>query len=163
MYEMLGEVPVPMFLRQFGAYVGKGRTWGEVGCLFSRDMTGVFSGGCFYCLRERGGSPYAVLDGEGRRKREFEMLKRRFREVGRRGQTEVFGEGEVKDYENWEGEFPEREQRGILSWAATSQLPEFPGSWAEAMKEIRREREVKMNEESTQALSNQVSRLQLDD
>jgi hypothetical protein len=38
--------PVPMFFAEYGtAFSGRKRVLDEVGCLFSRDMTGVFSGG----------------------------------------------------------------------------------------------------------------------
>lgn len=44
--EAYGEFPLPMFFSEYGANMGfKAREFNEVECLFSPDMTGVFSGG----------------------------------------------------------------------------------------------------------------------
>lgn len=136
MVRMLGEVPVPMFLRQYGSYVGKRRIWEEIECLYSSDMTGVFSGGCFYTFYSPGSNDYGIVevDEEGKvwKKAEFETLKRRFRTVNVRMEEELFVE-DVEDYEAWEGEFPETVEN---RWMATSTLPEFPGNWEGIIREL---------------------------
>ncbi|KAM0723787.1 hypothetical protein Q7P37_000777 [Cladosporium fusiforme] len=44
--ESFGRYPVPMFFSEYGTYVRpRAREFGEVECLLSSDMTGVFSGG----------------------------------------------------------------------------------------------------------------------
>ncbi|KAK4501744.1 hypothetical protein PRZ48_007553 [Zasmidium cellare] len=154
MVKVMSEVPVPMFLRQYGSYVGKERIWEEVECLYSRDMTGVYSGGCLYTFRDPGHSQYGIVedDEEGivRKKPEFETLKGRFRTVNARLEEEVLEEA-VGDYENWQGVFPEHKEN---RWVATGDVPEFPGDWNEVVAKIQNDRMERM-------LVEEASRLQI--
>lgn len=130
--------PVPMYLSAFGARTGKKRLWEEVRCLYSPDMTGVFSGGCAYTFLECGNG-YGVVRARGRevvRKEEFERLSERFGIVNRRAQGEVFRE-ECKDYEGWEGAFPETGER----WHAKAVLPQVSGGLESLMLELKDEKE----------------------
>lgn len=130
-------VPVPMFLAAYGTNIVRPRMWQEVECLYSPDMTGVFSGGCAYTFFEDG-SRYGVvkiLDEDGRveRGRDFSSLRKRMRAVNARSAEQVFGRSEVRDYESWVGEFPETAED---RWNATSVLPAFPGVWDEVVAGI---------------------------
>ena len=121
MVEMFGKYPVPMYLSAFGAHVGKSRLWEEIGCLFSPDMSGVFSGGCLYTYYEHGNRYGIVKATEGGiepKDKEFARLKKQFHKVNMRDEDDV-DVSECKDYEGWRGEFPVPDQR----WLATSTLP----------------------------------------
>lgn len=158
------DVPVPMFLRQYGTYVGKERIWEEVECLYSSDMTGVFSGGCLYTFRDAGHNNYGIVEvderGQVQKKPEYETLKRTFRTVNNRMDEELFG-GHVKDYEEWEGEYPERKEN---RWMATNELPEFPMDLDEVMQSLQ-EKEVRSSEPDrggVKALGDEVARMHLE-
>lgn len=65
--EVLGRCPVPMFFGSYGtAMPARRRVLDEVACLYSRDMTGVFSGGFLetYGFLDRGGEIEVDEDGE---------------------------------------------------------------------------------------------------
>lgn len=134
--EQFKNSPVPIFLNAYGARVQRARTWHEVECLYSPDMTGVFSGGCLHTFFEQG-TEYGVLEdieGTGlKRKHEFETLKRRFRTVNRRSPEEVF---DTSPGLHTKGEItcpPHAASR----WQATNTLPLCPVDWDAFMLELR--------------------------
>jgi 1,3-beta-glucanosyltransferase GAS5 len=146
MVEAFGRYPVPMYLSAFGARVGKARLWEEIGCLYSSDMTGVFSGGCLYTYLESG-NRYGVVQARGdgvERKKEFEQLKTQFHKVNLRDEGEV-DDGECKDYEGWRGEFPEPDQR----WNATSVLPVLEDGLESLIQDMSAEKEDRETEIAT--------------
>ncbi|KAI6942587.1 hypothetical protein KC355_g15436, partial [Hortaea werneckii] len=77
MYEKLTRTP--MLFNAYGTNVSQPRVWDEVLCLYSPDMTGVFSGGFAYTFFEYGGRKYGLvkIDADGRRKtrNEFNSLR----------------------------------------------------------------------------------------
>lgn len=141
MVEHFSKYPVPMYMSAFGSVVGKPRLWQEIECLFSPDMTGVFSGGCLYTYLEYGnryGIVKPALKGV-RRKPEFEELKNHFGVVNARSLKELYT-AECKDYESWSGEFPQTGER----WLATSDIPEMQGGLERLLQEIQDEKEEKI-------------------
>ncbi|KAI7222039.1 hypothetical protein KC333_g1421 [Hortaea werneckii] len=140
MYE--GLTRSPMLFNAYGTNVSQPRVWDEVLCLYSPDMTGVFSGGFAYTFFEYGGREYGLvkIDADGRRKtrQEFNSLRNKFRKVNVRFEDEV-AVAERKDFEDWMGEFPELRQGGT-GWLAGKDLPEFPGSWEDAVQAVRDQR-----------------------
>ncbi|KAK3068566.1 1,3-beta-glucanosyltransferase [Teratosphaeriaceae sp. CCFEE 6253] len=124
--------PIPVLLAEYGSNTRRPRVWDEVLCLYSPDMTGVVSGGFVYTLLESGNA-YGLLkvgaDGRRVRTKDYEGLRKRFGEVGRRTMGEVTGFAEERDYESWVGEFPECDSR----WLATEDVPPFPAEWKEVM------------------------------
>jgi hypothetical protein len=159
--EAYGKYPVPMYLSAFGGHAGKKRLWEEIGCLFSPDMTGVFSGGCAYTYFE-GGNRYGIVKATGhevRNKDEYARLREQFGVVNRRTQDEVFA-AECKDYEGWEGAFPEAGQR----WHAMPRLPQIHEGLDNLILELKDEKEwdlVDVNEvvEGSTATGEAVDRL----
>ncbi|KAK5166479.1 1,3-beta-glucanosyltransferase [Saxophila tyrrhenica] len=153
MVEAYGRFPVPMFLAEFGTNINE-RKWDEIPCLYSPDMTGVYSGGCVYTYFEHGnqygiaeiGEGFSVGEdgetigigerGERVKKEEFGRLKEGLRMVGERTSEQLFTE-EVKDYEGWTGTFPAVQG----SWHATANLPDLPASVEAMYEEIWKERE----------------------
>ncbi|KAK5119835.1 hypothetical protein LTR85_007161 [Meristemomyces frigidus] len=135
--------PMPMFLNAYGTNVVKPRIWAEVLCLYSPDMTGVFSGGFAYTFfdyaRSGGYGVVAVSEGGRRRtkRRDFSSLESKFRAVNVRLPEEVAIAG-IKRYEEWRGEFPERQ---VNRWFATPELPAFPGDWTEVLQQLDSEQE----------------------
>ncbi|KAK3050982.1 1,3-beta-glucanosyltransferase [Extremus antarcticus] len=130
--------PVPTFLAAYGTNINE-RTWGEVECLYSPDMTGVFSGGCIYTYFEYG-NWYGIVtvkeDGEVEFKQpEFWRLKEKFGVVNARAVKEVHGK-EVKGYEGWTGTFP-AVQGG---WHAGANLPDLPATVEAMFEEIEKEK-----------------------
>ncbi|KAI5364967.1 Putative glucanosyltransferase, glycoside hydrolase superfamily [Septoria linicola] len=119
------DVCVPMFLAEFGCNTNA-RTWDEITCLYSRDMLGLFSGGCVYCYEEFGnGYGLVKRDDKGRlaRKPESDLLKRRL--LASKGTSNAAThEVEVKDYESWQGDFPSEGRRKV--WLAGRTLPNCP-------------------------------------
>ncbi|RMY78283.1 hypothetical protein D0863_00798 [Hortaea werneckii] len=135
--EMYGRLThLPMLLNAYGTNVSQPRVWEEVLCLYSPDMTGVFSGGFAYTFFEYGKRKYGLveIDADGRRKprQEFNSFRNKFRRVNVRFEDEL-AVAERKDHEGWLGEFPELEQ-GRNGWRAEKDLPEFPGSWEDVMQ-----------------------------
>ena len=148
-------VPVPMLLAEYGAQVGRKRVWDEVECLYSPEMTGMYSGGSVYTFFESGNG-YGILDSksdeaaprlmtevelerkekESKAKREdFHNLEARIRKVNVRDEDDLYDErkDEATTYEDWRGGFPQIHER---QWLATSEIPEFPGGWAEITREL---------------------------
>ncbi|KAI7567760.1 hypothetical protein KC343_g6593 [Hortaea werneckii] len=141
--EMYGRLTrLPMLLNAYGTNVSQPRVWEEVLCLYSPDMTGVFSGGFAYTFFEYGKRKYGLveIDADGRRKprQEFNSFRNKFRRVNVRFEDEL-AVAERKDHEGWVGEFPELEQ-GRNGWRAETDLPEFPGSWEDVMQVVRGQR-----------------------
>ncbi|KAK4621338.1 1,3-beta-glucanosyltransferase gel1 [Fulvia fulva] len=150
MVKILQEYPIPMFLGEYGTFVGY-RLWEEVPCLYSRDMTGVFSGGCLYTYCDDGSKYGIVEEDEGggiTRKPEFELLRKHFRTVNCRMPEELY-DSHVKDYESWTGEFPERDEH---CWFATRDLPECPVDLERFMLELRQEKEWEVISHRTEGL-----------
>lgn len=138
MVEAYGKYPVPMYLSAFGPHVGKQRLWEEIGCLFSPDMTGVFSGGCLYTYFEYG-IRYGIVKPTASgvdRKEEFARLKNQFDAVNQRDRNELYT-AKPKDYEAWVGNFPELDER----WWATNTPPQVQGGWGSLVQDIEDERE----------------------
>ncbi|RMZ11453.1 hypothetical protein D0860_03385 [Hortaea werneckii] len=137
MYEKLTRTP--MLLNAYGTNVSQPRVWDEVLCLYSPDMTGVFSGGFAYTFFEYGKCEYGLveIEADGRRKprQEFNSLRNKFRKVNVRFEDEVAA-AERKDHNSRVGEFPEIEQ-GRNGWRAGKDLPEFPGSWEDIVQVVR--------------------------
>lgn len=133
MVRMLGEVPVPMFLSSYGTTVSQPRNFTEVDCLYSPDMTGVFSGGVAYTYMRSGHDrqdkyPLIVVgeNGSRQRKRDFGYLKGRLTRLSKRSDAEVFGDHKSKDYESWRGTFPEKT---VNFPADPDEVPAFPMNW----------------------------------
>jgi len=127
---------IPMLLDEYGTSIGRKRPWDEVSCLYSPDMTGVYSGGFAYTLLEAGNG-YGVVKFDrdtGRRRQkggDYLNLKKRFAAVNQRSPIDTATE-EVRGYEDWIGEFPVRDAR----WSAGGEVPSFPGSWEEVMQQL---------------------------
>lgn len=154
MVQVHRQYPLPMFLSEYGTNATT-RVWQETGCLYSPDMTGVFSGGCAYTYLEHGNG-YGVVeisddDRVMRKEGEFVRLKRQLEIVNQRSKDEVFGDAECRDYDSWTGTFPPTNDR----WNATSVVPVLQASIDKMWQEIRRERE--------QTLAEGVERLRLDE
>lgn len=151
MVNTFSRFPVPMFLAEYGANVN-GRLWDEIECLYSSDMTPVFSGGCMYTYFEHGNS-YGIVEideqGQIERKEEFEKLKSNFGIVEQRSDSELL-RSERSYYEAWNGTFPQANN----SWHATSNIPNPPASMQQMLDEIR-------NEQPALAASD-MSRLELE-
>ncbi|KAI7249521.1 hypothetical protein KC343_g3958 [Hortaea werneckii] len=140
MYEKLTRTP--MLLNAYGTNISQPRVWEEVLCLYSPDMTGVFSGGFAYTCFEYGKRKYGLveIDADGRRKprQEFNSFRNKFRKVNVRFEDEV-AVAERKDHNSWVGDFPELEQ-GRNGWRAGKDLPEFPGSWEDVVQVVQGQR-----------------------
>ena len=147
--EALGDDPVPMLFGEYGAHMGKPRDLGEVECLFSAQMTGVFSGGFLatyghvenvYSRSEDGGDGgedefvgrYDLVrvrdDGARRPKWDYGTYQRILAGIAAKPQEEVCGGHEKKDYGRWRGAFG-----GVgvdRMWLADPQdVPAFPLEW----------------------------------
>ncbi|KAK3639170.1 hypothetical protein LTR22_017546 [Elasticomyces elasticus] len=150
MVEVIEKTPrIPMLLAEYGANVRSPRVWDEVLCLYSPEMTGVYSGGFVYTLIH-GQNDYGIIrtgsDGEKKIEREeFTNLQKSLSIVNARRSEDIIGtdEGplpqgsevaseEVKPYEQWVGEFPKCDE----SWKATEEIPPFPGYWQQVVSEI---------------------------
>jgi len=60
-----------MLLGEYGTSFGRRRPWDEVSCLYSPDMTGVYSGGFAYTLLEaNNGYGVVEIDTDTRRRRQ---------------------------------------------------------------------------------------------
>jgi hypothetical protein len=148
MVEFLGKYPVPMYLSAFGGRAGKPRLWQKIGCLYSPDMTGVFSGGCLYTYLESGnryGIVYLRADGDIQRKDEFARLKTQYEKVNARTKDEQYT-ADCKDYETWVGVFPTHERwhattNAPRAWHATSDVPRIPGGLESLIQELTDEKE----------------------
>jgi hypothetical protein len=133
--------PIPMLFSAYGTNITKPRVWDEVLCLYSPDMTGVYSGGSAWTFFEYSTSKYGLVEARESgervtREQEFNALKNRMRKVNSRT-AETVATTEAKDYENWRGEFPQRDQR----WNATASIPTFPGDWEVIMQEAGEEKD----------------------
>lgn len=155
--ESLEKYPVPMYLSAFGGHAGKPRLWQEIGCLFSPDMTGVFSGGCLYTYFEYG-NRYGIVkvraEGEVQRKEEFVRLKAQYEKVNTRTRKEIYT-ADCKDYEGWVGEFPGHETRHAVTdvpreWHATSDVPRVSGGLEGLIQELKDEKEWELIDTDTQ-------------
>ncbi|KAI6818279.1 hypothetical protein KC340_g3317 [Hortaea werneckii] len=140
MYEKLTRTP--MLFNAYGTNVSGTRVWNEVLCLYSPEMTGVFSGGFAYTFFEYGKRKYGLVevDADGGRKtrQEFNSLRNKFRRLNVRFEDEV-AVAKRKDHDSWVGDFPELEQ-GRNGWRAGKDLPKFPGSWEDVVQAIRDQR-----------------------
>lgn len=136
MVQHFSRFPLPMFLAEYGTNIN-GRLWDEIECLYSPDMTGVFSGGCLYTYFEHGNS-YGIVEigenGEVVRKEEFAKLKKNFEIVNQRPKTELFHD-ELHEQQGWIGTFPQTDN----NWHATSNIPNPPASMQDMLNEIRNE------------------------
>lgn len=153
MVEFFGQSPVPMFFGSYGTTMpGRPRVMNEVACLYSPDMTGVFSGGFLetYGFLDRGGEievdegsgeevegGYDLVrigeDGERREKKGFETFRRRLKDVEDKGEEEVLGSHEKKGFENWRGHFANGDEARV--WAARAEdVPEFPLEWSAVLE-----------------------------
>ena len=159
---LLDKYPVPMFVAAYGSVVGKTRIWEEVECLYSPDMTGVFSGGCLHTYHEHGNNYGTVQigeDGKVYKKREFQNLKKHFGVVNKRSPQELYS-AEVKDYEQWRGEFP---ATTVDKWHATENVPSFPGSLEGLLHEMRDEKEWELVDVPSSTTSEGQTRAVFDD
>ncbi|EME43296.1 glycoside hydrolase family 72 protein [Dothistroma septosporum NZE10] len=137
--KVLQQYPVPMFLGEYGTVVDY-RLWEEVDCLYSRDITSVFSGGCPCTCYEHGNKHGIVKeDGQGwlYRKPDSNLLRRGFQTVNSRVPEELF-DARVKIYESWTGDYPERDEH---RWFATSASPDCPLDLAKLLSKLEEERE----------------------
>ena len=119
---------IPMLLAEYGSNARSPRIFDEVLCLYSPDMTGVYSGGFVYTFIDTA-SRYGLvkIDGQGRRVKlkDFDTLKERFVSVNY-GDAADMAMNNIKPYEQWIGEFPPTND----TWQATSDIPPFPGDWS---------------------------------
>jgi hypothetical protein len=146
--EAMSEVPVPMLFGEYGTQMGRHRGLGEVECLFSPQMTGVFSGGFLYTYghtediyspSEEGEESdedefigrYDLVrirdDGARRPKRDYNTYQQRLADIAAKPAEEVCGVHEKEDYESWRGAFG-----GVDgTWLADPQdVPVFPLEWS---------------------------------
>ena len=146
--ENMSEVPVPMLFGEYGTQMGRARGLGEVECLFSPQMTGVFSGGFLYTYGHLEDIHSPPEDGEesdedesvgrydlvrirddGARvlTRDYGAYRQRLADIAAKPQEEVFGDQEKRDYESWRGAFG-----GVDgTWLADPQdVPVFPLEWS---------------------------------
>lgn len=148
--ERLGVDPVPMFFGAYGTQLGKPRDLGEVECLLSSQMTGVFSGGFLHTYghvevdpgsgddedggdddedEDEGGYDLVRIRNNGTRrpKRDYVTYQQRLADVAAKPDEDVGGGHEKKDYESWRGAFPGVDWR----WLADPQdVPVFPLEWS---------------------------------
>lgn len=147
--------PVPMFWAEYGtAYHGRARVMDEVECVFSPDMTGVFSGGFLHTYghteakrvetkppgdNSDGGddsdidedySGYDLVrieeDGTRQPKRDFVRYQQKLVDVDNKSSEEVVGQHEMKDFESWRRNFEPRQRW----WEAdAADVPSFPLEW----------------------------------
>jgi len=129
----LGDVPVPMFFSEYGTAMIQPRSFTEVDCLYSPDMTGVFSGGVVYTYMRSEDDhvdqyPLVIMgrDGSRQRKPDFWHLESRLARLSRRLEAEVFGQYDMKDYESWRGAFPKLSN---MFQVDPEEVPPFPLSW----------------------------------
>ncbi|TKA83596.1 hypothetical protein B0A55_00400 [Friedmanniomyces simplex] len=125
---------MPMLMAEYGTNIRIPRVWDEVLCLYSPDMTSVYTGGFVYTLLESGNSYGVVKVNEGGERvqgKDYANLKESFLKVNARSAEEV-ASGDVKPYEHWEGEFPPCD----TTWEATPDIPPFPGGWEEVVREV---------------------------
>lgn len=126
---------IPILLAEYGSSLGRTRPWDEVACLYSPDMTRVYSGGFAYTLLE-GGNGYGVVEIDrdtGRRRQkngDYANLRRRMVAVNERS-VEAIVQRETMAYE--ERGFPERND---VRWEARDELPPFPASWEEVVRQV---------------------------
>ena len=164
MVEWMEKYPAPMYLSAFGGRAGKPRLWEEIGCLYSPDMTGVFSGGCVYTYLESGnryGIVHVRADGQIQRKDEFARLRAQYETVNARTRDEVYT-ADCKDYESWVGEFPGNERRHATTgapraWHATSDVPRVPGGLESLIQELKDEGEWELVDEEVPVDVDQVT------
>lgn len=159
MVEAFGRFPVPMFWGDYGtAYPGRKRVLDEVDCLFSPDMTGVVSGGLLHTYghtdykksaeekeddsdddddedrdEDEGGYDLVKIEDDGSRvpKRDFGIYQQKLGEVASKPPADVVGNHEMKDYENWRGQFEANNPR---YWTAEpGDVPDFPLDWNQVL------------------------------
>jgi len=145
--DMVGELgrasPIPMLLSAYSNNVMRpNRAWDEVLCLYSLDMTGVFSGGFAFTFSDHVTKPYGVVgvgaDGQRQRRQGFYSLKEKSVIVDARSLEEV-GMAEDKDYEKWRGEFPDQQERS--GWFASPNMLAYPGDWEQTLTELKHEKQ----------------------
>jgi len=146
--EALSDDPVPMLFGEYGTHMGKPRDLGEVECLFSPQMTGVFSGGFLHTyghVEEVYTPPEDGEDGDedefvgrydlvrirddGARipKRDYGTYRQRLADIAAKPVEDVCGVHEKKDYESWRGAFGGVDR----TWLADPQdMPVFPLEWS---------------------------------
>jgi len=151
----LGSEPVPMFFGEYGSSMDKPRDLGEVECLFSPAMTGVFSGGFLHTYGhvevdegsggggegggdedededdDEDGSGYDLVriqkDGTRKPKRDYVTYQQRLAEIAAKPKEEICGPHEKKDYDSWRGTFDGVDR----TWMADPQdVPAFPLEWS---------------------------------
>lgn len=147
MVQYFSQHPVPMLFGEYGtAYSGRPRLLDEVACLFSPDMTGVFSGGFLqtYGFTDRKRDPdeeedddeggYDVVkveeDGSRREKKSFEAYRRGLEDVAKKVPEEIVGRHDKKDYEGWRGQFGNAPR---FWWAGPGDVPPFPLEWSQVL------------------------------
>jgi hypothetical protein len=143
--ESLSDDPVPMFFGEYGTSMHKSRDLGEVECLFSPQMTGVFSGGFLHTYGhvevdsgsgeggngEEDEAGYDIVgicnDGTRRPKRDYTTYQQRLADIAAKPSEEIIGVHEKKDYESWRGAFGGVDR----NWLADPQdAPVFPLEWS---------------------------------
>lgn len=147
--------PVPMFFAEYGtAYPGRVRLLDEVECVFSRYMTGVFSGGFLHTFGhtdirrvadkrqdegdgeddsdddddDEGGYDLVRIADDGTRqpKRDFTLYQQKLADIDGKPLEEVIGDHEMKDIESWRGSF---EPTSRFWEADAADVPSFPIDW----------------------------------
>ena len=150
--EAMSDVPVPMLFGEYGTHMGKPRGLGEVECLLSPQMTGVFSGGFLHTYGHVEGVYSRPEDGEdgdedgfvgrydlvrirydGARmpKRDFDTYQERLADIAAKPEEEICGLHEKKDYESWRGAFGGVDRM----WLGDPQdVPVFPLEWSAVLE-----------------------------
>lgn len=136
MVSRLDDVPVPMFFSSYGATVTQPRSFSEVDCLYSPDMTGVFSGGVVYTYMRSDDTRYPLVniarEGSRQRLRDFWYLEGRLTRLSNREDAQIFGQHQIKDYDGWRGEFPEKTDR----FPGPDDVPPFPLVWENVLRAL---------------------------
>ncbi|KAK4565832.1 hypothetical protein LTR86_003681 [Recurvomyces mirabilis] len=128
----------PLMLSAFGTNITQPRLWDELLCLYSPDMTGVFSGGFAYTFFESGnlyGMVKTQEDGFRKPARDFNRFRKHFKIINCRATEELFSQTS-------DAEVPALELQTLPSdrWLAGPQLPPFPDTWARVIDGVVRTR-----------------------
>ena len=151
--EAFERFPVPIFWGEYGtAYPGRKRLLDEVDCLYSPDMTGVVSGGFLQTFGgtdrpapvgrdddsdeddddDEGGYDLVRFESDGARtpKPNFAVYQQKLAAMYGKPSSEVVGHHEMKDYENWRGQF----EPNPRFWTAEPEdVPDFPLDWDQVL------------------------------
>ncbi|KAK3679784.1 1,3-beta-glucanosyltransferase [Recurvomyces mirabilis] len=125
---------MPLMLSAFGANITQPRLWDELLCLYSPDMTGVFSGGFAYTFFESGNGHGIVKtqeDGFRKPARDFDRFRKHFKIINCRAAKELFSQAS-------DAEVPALELQNLPSdrWAAGPELSPFPGDWDRTIGDV---------------------------